>query len=90
MRGLYKERNRESLATEDTENTEILFYKEKKRERDDFTKRKSEKVKKFSHRKHRKHRNFILQRDVNCILYHFRLPLTLHIGLNINYPDFLL
>jgi hypothetical protein len=31
MRGLYKERNRESLATEDTENTEILFYKEKKR-----------------------------------------------------------
>ena len=63
MRGLYKEKKRKSLATEDTENTEILFYKEKKRERDDFTKRKSEKVKKFSHRKHRKHRNFILQRE---------------------------
>ncbi len=37
MRGLYKERNRESLATENTENTEILFYKEKKRERENFT-----------------------------------------------------
>jgi hypothetical protein len=34
-----KEKKRKSLATEDTENTEILFYKEKKRERDDFTKR---------------------------------------------------
>ena len=26
-----KEKKRKSLATEDTENTEILFYKEKKR-----------------------------------------------------------
>ncbi len=63
---------------------DFILQREKER------KREREKGRKFSHRKHRKHRDFILQRDVNCILYHFRLPLTLHIGLNINYPDFLL
>jgi len=45
------------LATEDTENTEILFYKEGKRK-----KRERGKGICFSHRGHRRHRDFILQR----------------------------